>query len=121
MKFMINKSDGYILLETAITSICIASLASCMYFFQISAMNIYDCKARVTAEFIAQQCIDEVAILGYTPDHKIVNSNNIDFYVEENVSADDIYEIRLTKVIVSWQYNNSKHKICKEYRYNDKK
>lgn len=120
MKFMINKSDGYILFETAMMSICIAALTGCMYFFKVNAINIYDCKARVIAEFIAQQYIDEIAILGYRPEAKNIDSNGIDFYVEEDVLADDVSKNKLAKISVSWQYNNTKHKICKEYIYNDK-
>lgn len=120
MKLMINESEGYILLETAMMSICVAALAGCMYFFKVNAMNIYDCKARVTAEFMAQQHIDEIAILGYHPEDKSVRSNGIEFYIEEDIIADDISKNRLAKVKVSWQYNDINHRICKEYRYNEK-
>lgn len=120
MKFIIGKSDGYILLETIIMSICIVTLAGCVYFFKVNAMNIYDCKAKVIAEFIAQQCIDEIAILGYSPEDKIIDRDAIEFYVEENVLAMDISEGRMVKITVSWPYNNSSHKISKEYRYYEK-
>lgn len=114
---VINKSDGYVLMETAIMSICIISLTACMQFFKISAMNTFDCKARVSAEFIARECMDEISILGHSTASKKIMCNNIEFNVEENIESDINEKSKLAKVIVSWQYNNITHRICKEYKY----
>lgn len=106
----INKENGFIILDTIISSLIIMTMLGSIYFLQINAENYRNCKARIIAEYNADMYLDKMSIMHCNPCNTSFVSNNIEFYVEEKV-IDNIAQIR-----ICWNFKDKTHCIIQERR-----